>query len=565
MSVDTNMAEMTTNFDYVSFDIFDTLVFRTVTGPKNVFDIVEAILKEQGYNIKNFAKKRIQAERKTRWSNKGREICISDIYDNIEIPNVSKNVAMQIEKDCEVNLCIGNQMMLSVLNKCLADGKKIVITTDMYLDRLTIQRILKKVGVSYHYLYISGEVGVTKRSGKLFEHVLKDLNIDSSLIVHLGDDQNNDIIQPQQKGITSYERLCNNHATPIYSLKSNSCNNVSNNLYYLIYSIYKGCRQLTPAMRVGTEALGPMVVDFCQWINKQKKKKCLDRLYFVAREGYLIYNIYLTLYPAEKESCYYIKLNRNLLEIKYGNHEEQLLLLKEYLNNYEITTGRIGLINNSINGTGQKLLEEYLQENGYETKVYGLQFIKSAKCENRLGKRAYAWITDSCLPKMFSKDMKNACFVLEHLMFEPSGTALCFSKDNDTIVIKTEAQHNEKYNNDTVESIQQYALDFARKFQSCNMHELNFTGLRNFCRFTKHPVLEDAKLVGSLWDDDIDGNTLLADDSIPFSPKMILSYGIPKVIRWKQGYFVLKYINNFWINIYNMKNICSFYLKGRKI
>ena len=69
--------------------------------------------------------------------------------------------------------------------------KKVVVTTDMYLDRDTIERILQRIGAEYDRLFISCESGKTKLSGELFEVVLHDLKIESNDICHIGDNQKN--------------------------------------------------------------------------------------------------------------------------------------------------------------------------------------------------------------------------------------------------------------------------------------------------------------------------------------------------------------------------------------
>lgn len=66
--------------------------------------------------------------------------------------------------------------MIAVWKWCRRQGKKIVITTDMYLSRNVIQSILVKIGVDYDFLFISGEENVTKRTGKLFPMCLKTKN-----------------------------------------------------------------------------------------------------------------------------------------------------------------------------------------------------------------------------------------------------------------------------------------------------------------------------------------------------------------------------------------------------
>ena len=51
------------DFEYVSFDIFDTLLFRTVLSPEDVFDSVQYIYNNKHDNkIRNFKETRIRYE-----------------------------------------------------------------------------------------------------------------------------------------------------------------------------------------------------------------------------------------------------------------------------------------------------------------------------------------------------------------------------------------------------------------------------------------------------------------------------------------------------------------------
>ncbi len=60
-------------YDVISFDVFDTLVFRAVEKPADVFRLLEG-----HWNCMEFAQKRVQAERDARKEKE--EVTIDDIY-----------------------------------------------------------------------------------------------------------------------------------------------------------------------------------------------------------------------------------------------------------------------------------------------------------------------------------------------------------------------------------------------------------------------------------------------------------------------------------------------------
>ena len=63
------------SYEIISFDIFDTMLLRDVPNPQDIFTVIE-----QKYKIKNFKKRRINAENLARKFSKQNEVTINDIY-----------------------------------------------------------------------------------------------------------------------------------------------------------------------------------------------------------------------------------------------------------------------------------------------------------------------------------------------------------------------------------------------------------------------------------------------------------------------------------------------------
>ncbi len=305
------MIETIERFQYVSFDVFDTLIFRTVSSPDKILDL--AILKYQeiyGNSIKTFKIKRQYAENFSR-KYYSREVNIDEIYDFLDLKDEIADRFKEIEKNIEVKNCIPNLPMISVLKECRKRGKKIVITSDMYLTSDVFDEIFNKIGITYDYLFISGEVKKTKRQGNLFAYLLNKLNIESSQIAHIGDDIHSDISMPRKYGICSLERLKYTSANfESYNTKSDVASDQLEQLYS--YSVSEMGAE-TPEFRVGYNVVGPFLFSFCHWIHLKKVEKHIDVLFFVAREGFLIKKIYDILFPNDETQ--YVRLNKNLLRL----------------------------------------------------------------------------------------------------------------------------------------------------------------------------------------------------------------------------------------------------------
>lgn len=133
-------------YKFVSFDVFDTLIYRNVSKTKNIFDIVQ-IQAELKYNIlaANFAAVRIQAEKKAILTKEGEEITLDEIYDQIECLSLKeKELLKELEIQAEKHFCQRNRIWDQILEKCRNHNIQIVIISDMYLPQNVIGEILKK-------------------------------------------------------------------------------------------------------------------------------------------------------------------------------------------------------------------------------------------------------------------------------------------------------------------------------------------------------------------------------------------------------------------------------------
>ena len=127
-----NLYNQLKRFEYVSFDVFDTLLFRSVSDYRLVFDIVSLKYYEKyKKRIDDFKNIRMHAESLARANNVGREITLEMIYDNISLDDIDKSELMNIECNVEENICLPNSLMIDILNWCKINKKKIVIISDI--------------------------------------------------------------------------------------------------------------------------------------------------------------------------------------------------------------------------------------------------------------------------------------------------------------------------------------------------------------------------------------------------------------------------------------------------
>ena len=181
---------------YVSFDIFDTLVLRKVSEPKKLF-----LLMEQKYALPGFCENRVLAEHKARETIRG-DVTIEEIYRFY--PGITSEDILEYSKrelEAELEVCMPNLNMMEFYRECLK-RKKVVLLSDMYFQGDKIVEILRKCRIDgYEHLYVSCDEKATKRSGKLFRLVLDDLKISCDNLMHIGNELMADYVCAKRCGI----------------------------------------------------------------------------------------------------------------------------------------------------------------------------------------------------------------------------------------------------------------------------------------------------------------------------------------------------------------------------
>ena len=106
----------------------------------------------------------------------------------------------ELEKEIEIKISTPNLKIKAVYDKVLEAGKKIIITSDMYLDQETVRQILCKCGYDgFEKLYLSSSFGLCKAKGSIYEVIKRDYPHER--ILHIGDHIRSDYFVPRKRGI----------------------------------------------------------------------------------------------------------------------------------------------------------------------------------------------------------------------------------------------------------------------------------------------------------------------------------------------------------------------------
>ncbi len=300
-----------------SFDIFDTLITRDVASPEGIFACMQEELEKEfssgrngqgmtfpAYVRDNFCQLRIHAEEIARdtYRKQGYEdILLPQIYEAFTLlGNLEEEQTAwlaDLERKTEIRHVSGIRENILYVKELLERGKKVVLISDMYLEEAVIREMLLQTDSVFAGLplYVSAVWNKTKYSGSLYELVRERELPEGEDWVHIGDNAFSDERQAIAKGIqgrlyaggglTPWEQT----AVSQYSYHAAVQRGIG--LSRLARKHMWEAGQLSDAWQIGCSIGGNILVPYIYWILQVSVKKGYSRLYFIARDGFLLKKI----------------------------------------------------------------------------------------------------------------------------------------------------------------------------------------------------------------------------------------------------------------------------------
>lgn len=154
--------------EYISFDLFDTLLTRKVLQPEDVFELMERRMETRGIRVSNFKEKRMKAQSDLGLTNPD----IHEIYKRFQ--SKYRVSAETVKEYKEMELAIEEEVltprrdMLELYRQCIKQGKRVCLVSDMYIPEQFLVPILEKNGITgYDGIYISCDRKQLKLQGLL--------------------------------------------------------------------------------------------------------------------------------------------------------------------------------------------------------------------------------------------------------------------------------------------------------------------------------------------------------------------------------------------------------------
>lgn len=293
-----DMVAQLSSYDVISFDMFDTLVFRPFSAPDDLFYILGERL-----GILDFKRIRIEQEYLARldcFQTKGhKEVTLEGIWNRMEREvGISKEEGMQAECELECQLCFANPYMKYVYEKLLEMGKQIIITSDMYLPEEFLGKLLQKCGYTgYHRLYVSNAYGRNKADGSLYRILREDVK--NAKLVHVGDNEYSDVKMAKREGMKAVYYPNINKMSHTYRTFDMSPLIGASYRGIINQKLYAGNNRYSMEYEYGFIYGGLFALGYCNFIHKYCKEHGIDTVVFLSRDGDILKQVYDRLYPNE--------------------------------------------------------------------------------------------------------------------------------------------------------------------------------------------------------------------------------------------------------------------------
>lgn len=203
-----------------------------------------------------------------------------------------------LELECELAFLRPNLQMLKICQKLSELGRRMLFCSDMYLGKAAIEFFLQELGFGgiFETGVCSGDLRRLKRSGRLFECVSKQLGLGYRSILHVGDNEKADYLVPRSLGISSVLLMTEDQTIHHERLSCDESKESSLPKFTGV-NAYQYCLSRSGSFEsveeeLGFEIFGGPLTLFAHRIVEYCIENSIQRVYFLAREGFLLKGLF---------------------------------------------------------------------------------------------------------------------------------------------------------------------------------------------------------------------------------------------------------------------------------
>lgn len=266
-----------------SFDVFDTLLARTVKFPTDIFGLIE-----YSFPYKNFKELRIKAERQSNFT-------FDNIYHQFKLLTNETDETIELLKTYEFDTEIKNTIPIKSNILKMQNGD--ICVSDMYLSKDAILQLLRVHGINVNIKMYASPFG--KSSGHMWETLQKKYNI----ISHTGDNYHSDVVMAKNYNIPGvYTQIHRFSAleSRLIEVDAELCT------VFRTFRLSNPYGEGTPEYDIYDNQAQynmPILLFICRQLSNILKTENRTKVLFFSRDGFLIMKLFQKLYP-QYESIY---------------------------------------------------------------------------------------------------------------------------------------------------------------------------------------------------------------------------------------------------------------------
>jgi len=293
-----------------SFDIFDTLLARTVENPIDIFDSIE-----KSIPYTNFKQLRLKSQANSNNT-------MDSIYHQFKLLSGESDNTIQMLREFELKTEMENTIPIMSNIVKIQDGD--IFVSDMYLSHDEIRRLL-----NYHSINPNTELFVSsggKADGSMWGRLVKEY----AIVSHTGDNYHSDIVMASKysiKGVYTDVYKFSPLEHHLYSIDAKLCTLLRR---FRLMNPYK---EMTLEYKLFDQQIQyniPMLLFMCRKLNSILKDENRTTVLFLSRDGCLIHRLFSFLYPQYKSIYLY---SSRILNTSYT--DEYISYLKKHYNEHE--------------------------------------------------------------------------------------------------------------------------------------------------------------------------------------------------------------------------------------
>jgi FMN phosphatase YigB (HAD superfamily) len=289
------------DFDVLSLDCFDTLIWRTTPEPPDLFCELRAPLSR----LSRLVAEQTARERRLVAAGLG-EVTLDDIY-RCALPGADDaEIAARVAEELalEHRFCVAFAPTIELIRAAKRRGKRVIVVSDTYLTTEQLAALIAaKAGAdvvaSIDTIFCSSAHGYSKTTG-LFPRVLKKLQVPAARVLHVGDNPKADVEAAREAGIRCVHLLQGDRGLlEQWRLELAAMVMADDALRHRAAPLLPHRPLLAararaieaPGERLGYATLGPLMHGFAHWVRDEARALAAGRrrvkVAFLMRDGHL--------------------------------------------------------------------------------------------------------------------------------------------------------------------------------------------------------------------------------------------------------------------------------------